>query len=121
MCGISFSLINYKIKNQNIRKKITNINKLINEKDFAKSLVNLQALRCNEVFIEIIKNKNSYIKKVVLKNVPKEHIDMRTIEHSLCEWDKYERVRLGQGRPRSKYVAENTLFPTKPFKKGAVD
>jgi len=29
-------------------------------------------------------------------------IDMRCIEHSLCEWDKYERVRLGQGRPRSK-------------------
>ena len=28
-------------------------------------------------------------------------IDMRCIEHSLCEWDKYERVRLGQGRPRS--------------------
>ena len=28
---------------------------------------------------------------------------MRCIEHSLCEWDKYERVRLGQGTPRSKY------------------
>lgn len=28
-------------------------------------------------------------------------IDMRCIEHSLCEWDKYERVRLGQGTPRS--------------------
>jgi len=30
-------------------------------------------------------------------------LEMRDIEHSLCEWDKYERVRLGQGRPRSKY------------------
>lgn len=30
-------------------------------------------------------------------------VDMRTIEHSLCEWDKYERVRLNQGRPRSKF------------------
>tara|TARA_R100000664_G_C2758116_1_gene146798 strand:+ start:3515 stop:4420 length:906 start_codon:yes stop_codon:yes gene_type:complete len=30
-------------------------------------------------------------------------IDMRTIEHSLCEWDKYERVRLGEGKPRSLY------------------
>jgi hypothetical protein len=28
---------------------------------------------------------------------------MRDIEHSLCEFDKYERVRLGQGKPRSLY------------------
>ena len=31
-------------------------------------------------------------------------LEMRDIEHSLCEFDKYERVRLGQGRPRSKYT-----------------
>lgn len=30
-------------------------------------------------------------------------LEMREIEHSLCEFDKYERVRLGQGRPRSMY------------------
>lgn len=29
--------------------------------------------------------------------------EIREVEHSLCENDKYERVRLGQGRPRSKY------------------
>lgn len=29
--------------------------------------------------------------------------EMRDIEHTLCEFDKYERVRLGQGRMRSKY------------------
>ena len=29
--------------------------------------------------------------------------EMRTCEHSLCEYDKYERVRLGEGRPRAKY------------------
>lgn len=28
---------------------------------------------------------------------------MREVEHTLCEWDKYERVRLGQGRPRGVY------------------
>jgi len=28
---------------------------------------------------------------------------MREIEHSLCEFDKYERTRLGEGRPRAKY------------------
>lgn len=28
--------------------------------------------------------------------------DMRTVEHTLCEFDKYERARLGQGRPRQR-------------------
>jgi hypothetical protein len=27
--------------------------------------------------------------------------EMRDVEHTLCEFDKYERVRLGEGRPRS--------------------
>lgn len=27
-------------------------------------------------------------------------LEMREIEHTLCEFDKYERARLGQGRPR---------------------
>jgi hypothetical protein len=27
--------------------------------------------------------------------------EMREVEHTLCEFDKYERTRLGQGRPRS--------------------
>lgn len=26
--------------------------------------------------------------------------EMRDIEHSLCEWDKFERARLGEGRPK---------------------
>jgi hypothetical protein len=48
-------------------------------------------------------------------DVPKEAIDMRCIEHSLCEWDKYERVRLGEGRPRSRFTVDaqgrrNTKF-----------
>ena len=30
-------------------------------------------------------------------------LEMRDIEHSLCEFDKYERVRNGEGRPRGKY------------------
>jgi hypothetical protein len=29
--------------------------------------------------------------------------ELREIEHSLCEFDKYERVRRGEGRPRSLY------------------
>lgn len=35
------------------------------------------------------------------KQYPK--LEMRDIEHTLCEFDKYERVRLDQGRPRSLY------------------
>lgn len=29
--------------------------------------------------------------------------EMRDVEHTCCEWDKYERTRLGQGRPRGRY------------------
>jgi len=32
--------------------------------------------------------------------------ELREIEHSLCEFDKYERARLGQGKPRSRYPGE---------------
>ncbi len=35
-------------------------------------------------------------------HIPKEDVDMRCIEHSLCEWDKYTRVLRDEGRPRSK-------------------
>ena len=30
-------------------------------------------------------------------------LEMREIEHNLCEFDKYERVRLGEGSPRSTF------------------
>lgn len=30
--------------------------------------------------------------------------EMREVEHTLCEFDKYERVRLGEGKPRSLFV-----------------
>lgn len=32
--------------------------------------------------------------------------DMRTVEHTLCEFDKYERVRLGEGEPKQLYKHE---------------
>lgn len=31
--------------------------------------------------------------------------EMREVEHTLCEWDKYERARLGQGRPKQKFTS----------------
>ncbi len=34
-----------------------------------------------------------------VRNIPK--IDAQNVQNCLCEFDKYERVRLGQGRPRS--------------------
>lgn len=35
-------------------------------------------------------------------------LEMREIEHSLCEYDKYLRVLHGEGRPRSKYAHIHT-------------
>lgn len=31
-------------------------------------------------------------------------LEMRDIEHSLCEFDKYDRARLGHGKPRNRFV-----------------
>ncbi len=31
-------------------------------------------------------------------------LEMRDVEHSLCEFDKYCRVKFGEGKPRSKYA-----------------
>ncbi len=43
-----------------------------------------------------------------LRRVPK--LQLRDVEHSLCEFDKYERTRLEQGRPRRKfYPSEKPL------------
>lgn len=30
-------------------------------------------------------------------------LDAQDLQNCLCEFDKYERVRMGQGRPRSRY------------------
>lgn len=35
---------------------------------------------------------------------PVHFIDAQDVQNCLCEWDKYERVRLGEGRPKQKYV-----------------
>jgi hypothetical protein len=29
--------------------------------------------------------------------------ELRDVEHTLCEWEKYERVRLGEGKPRGSF------------------
>ena len=36
-------------------------------------------------------------------NIKYPYWELREIEHCLCEFDKYERIRLGQGRPRAKF------------------
>lgn len=41
-------------------------------------------------------------------NVPP--LELHDIQFQLCEFDKYERVRLGEGRPRSKYVYSGGLL-----------
>jgi hypothetical protein len=38
-------------------------------------------------------------------------LEMRDIEHSLCEFDKYMRVKLGEGRPRSMFTPTREKLP----------
>lgn len=33
--------------------------------------------------------------------------EMREVEHTLCEFDKYERARLGEGRPKQRFTPHN--------------
>ena len=42
------------------------------------------------------------------KKLPKMKFEMRDIEHSLCEWDKMERVLWGQGRSKRLYKGSMT-------------
>jgi len=73
----------------------------------------LGAYQSNREMQDLLENSHRYLGK----HIPILDVDMRCIEHSLCEWDKYERVRLGQGRPRSIY--RPTLLTDTP--KGAVE
>ena len=68
----------------------------IMDRPLTKSMTQTQA---NDEMQKLLSTAVFYIED----HVPMDQVDMRTIEHSLCEWDKYERVRLGQGKPRSKY------------------
>jgi len=51
-----------------------------------------------------------YRRLINTKNILGSHIfnceqpfELREVEHSLCEFDKYMRVKMGEGRPRSRY------------------
>ena len=66
--------------------------------------------QCNREMQDLLELSGRYIGK----HIDPLAVDMRCIEHSLCEWDKYERVRLGQGKPRSKYHADTGMFLESP-------
>lgn len=41
---------------------------------------------------------------IVRQRLPRmPHFELREVEHSLCEWDKYERARLGDGKMKRKF------------------
>ena len=73
----------------------------IHGRELKKSMKQPQA---NEEMLQLLVHAGAYIGVHI--NIC--DVDMRTIEHSLCEWDKYERVRLGQGRPRSLFKPLST-------------
>ena len=53
----------------------------------------------NEEMKDLLSKKHTYLKS----HVPIKDVDMRTIEHSLCEFDKYQRILNKEGTPRSRY------------------
>lgn len=57
---------------------------------------------CIWVMQRLLALANNSEMEVLPLSFPK--MEMRDIEHSLCEYDKYMRVRLGEGTPRSRFV-----------------
>jgi len=78
----------------------------IHQRDLKKSLNSKQA---NDEMVDLLCVARRHLKDSC---VPVLDVDMRTIEHSLCEWDKYERVRLKQGTPRSLFRVEQATTKT---------
>jgi len=58
---------------------------------------NIKPSQLTEEMLELLNLASTY----AVSHLPT--LEMREIEHCLCEYDKYERVRLGEGRPRAKY------------------
>lgn len=50
-----------------------------------------------------LKEMRAYLAAISPRWPYRPKLELREIEHSLCEFDKYERARLGEGRPRATY------------------
>tara|TARA_R110000787_G_scaffold42303_12_gene104017 strand:+ start:1553 stop:2254 length:702 start_codon:yes stop_codon:yes gene_type:complete len=53
--------------------------------------------------IELLEDAPTYLPLERWESQSHVPFELREIEHSLCEFDKYERVRLGEGRPKERY------------------
>jgi hypothetical protein len=84
------------------------LNRLM-ERDLYKPIKNEM---CNFLMAALLRRAPDYLEP----HVPVEHVDMRCIEHSLCEWDKFQRASLNQGLPKSVY----SLKKSRPIEKGPV-
>tara|TARA_R100000501_G_C2622774_1_gene115957 strand:+ start:1239 stop:2126 length:888 start_codon:yes stop_codon:yes gene_type:complete len=56
----------------------------------------------NYAMIQLLHKAWKELPERIIMNGPSS-FELREIEHSLCEFDKYERVRTGEGTPRSKF------------------
>jgi hypothetical protein len=55
----------------------------------------------DDVFLDTLTGLRNYVNENLPPWMPRLHA--QDLQNCLCEFDKYERVRLGQGRPRSLY------------------
>lgn len=56
-----------------------------------------------ETMMTLMQNLLYFANKENLRPDPNRPWEMREVEHTLCEFDKYERVRLGEGEPKQLY------------------
>jgi len=76
----------------------------------------------NRVFDRVIETRVDQLTALIemrqLRTMSKHHgarylpkLSLHDIQFQLCEFDKYERVRLGQGRPRNRYTPSKEPMP----------
>lgn len=54
-------------------------------------------------WLERITTLMGYLEPLVTRDGFLDRLHMQDLQNCLCEWDKFERTRLGEGRPRSTY------------------
>jgi len=62
-----------------------------------------------QLLLSIIKLKRDWPRVEGARLFSRRPFEMRDVEHTLCEFDKYERVRLGEGKPRSHYRPQQEM------------
>ena len=111
MCGLYYSHSSFKIKNINLNKVIEDINLSIKKKKYEVALKKLRQLRCNKIFVEIIKYNNKKIKnflKQIKSEINRNHREINFDLLSDINW-VIDKEIINQSIKIKKFIFDNNL------------